>query len=100
LHLYIALYKAQKTKSLIAENIKKAEQQVVDFKAMEENGLIARNDLLKAELQLSNYKVAYQEAAKNVRILNYQLNTLIGIDENTTLDEIQLTERSEEHTSE
>lgn len=92
LHLYIALYKAQKTKSLIAENIKKAEQQVVDFKAMEENGLIARNDLLKAELQLFNYKVAYQEAAKNVRILNYQLNTLIGIDENTTLDEIQLTE--------
>lgn len=94
MHLYIALYKAQKTKSLIAENIKKAEQQVVDFKAMEENGLIARNDLLKAELQLFNYKVAYQEAAKNVRILNYQLNTLISIDENTTLDEIQLTEVS------
>lgn len=91
LHLYLALYKAQQTTSLIAENIKKSEQQVKDFKAMEENGLIARNDLLKAELQLSDYKVSYQEAAKNVKVLNYQLNTLLGLNSNTELDEIKLT---------
>lgn len=90
LHIYTALYKAQQTQKIIAENIKKAEQQVVDFKAMEQNGIIARNDLLKAELQLSNYKVSYQEATKNTRILNYQLNLLIGIDENILLEDIEL----------
>lgn len=90
LHLYLALYKAQQTTSLIAENIKKSEQQVKDFKAMEENGIIARNDLLKAELQLSNYKVSYQEAAKNVKVLNYQLTTLLGLGENVELDDIKL----------
>ena len=90
MHLYVALYKAQQTTQLIAENIKKAEQQVVDFKAMEQNGVIARNDLLKAELQLSNYKVSYQEALKNVNVLSYQLSVLLGLDENTNYDNIQL----------
>lgn len=90
LHLYLSLYKSQQTTFLIAENIKQSEQQVKDFKAMEENGLIARNDLLKSELQLSNYKVSYQEAVKNVKVLNYQLSTLLGLDENTVLDDIKL----------
>jgi len=90
MHIYIALYKAQQTTQLIAENIKKSEQQVVDFKAMEENGVIARNDLLKAQLQLSNYKVSHQEAVKNVKVLSYQLSVLLGLDEDTNYDTINL----------
>lgn len=86
--LYVALYKAQQTAKLMEENIKRAEQQVTDFKAMEENGLIARNDLLKSELQLSNYQVALQEANKNVNVVNYQLVTLLQMDENTRFDQI------------
>ncbi len=89
-HLYLALYQAQQARGLIAENIKKAEQQAADFKAMEQNGIIARNDLLKAELQLSNYKVSYQEAIKNANVINYQLNTLLGLPEYTQLDDINL----------
>ncbi len=89
-HLYLGLYQAQQTADLIAENIKKAEQQVVDFKAMEQNGIIARNDLLKAELQLSNFKVAHQEALKNAKVINYQLNTLLGFDEHTVIEHISL----------
>ena len=46
--LYVNLFKAQESTSLIAENIKSAEQRVKDFTAMEQNGLFARNDLLKA----------------------------------------------------
>ena len=90
MHDYIALYKVKKTTELIAENIKKAEQQVHDFKAMEANGVIARNDLLKAELQLSNYKVSYQEAVKNTKVLNQKLAMLLGLNENTEFKDIQL----------
>lgn len=57
---------------------------------METNGVIARNDLLKAQLQLSNYKVSYQEAVKNVKILSYQLSTLLGLEENTDFEAITL----------
>lgn len=85
IRLYVALYKAQQTATLMEENIKRSEQQVTDFKAMEANGLIARNDLLKTELQLSNYRVALQEAVKNVKVVNYQLVTLLQLDESTVI---------------
>ncbi len=91
-NLYLSLYKAQQTNLLIAENIKQSEQRVSDFKAMLDNGLIARNDLLKAELQLSNYQVSLQEAQKNIKVLNYQLANFLKIDENTQLDQINLAE--------
>lgn len=91
-NLYLSLYKAQQTNLLIAENIKQSEQRVSDFKAMLDNGLIARNDLLKAELQLSNYQVSLQEAQKNIKVLNYQLANFLKIDEDTQLDQINLGE--------
>lgn len=92
INLYINLYKAQQTALLMEENIKRSEQRVVDFKAMEANGIIPRNDLLKAELQLSNYKVALQEAQKNATVLNYQLVNFLKLEEGTQVSVIHLEE--------
>ncbi|WP_442787468.1 TolC family protein [Flavobacterium suncheonense] len=83
--LYVSLYKAQESEKLIQENIKRAEQRVKDFKAMEQNGLIARNDLLKAQLQVSNYQIALEEARKNSNIINFQLATLLKLPEETQI---------------
>lgn len=84
--MYVALYKAQESVSLIEENIKSAQQRVNDFSAMEQNGLLARNDLLKAQLQVSNFQVSLDEAKKNVNIMNYQLATLLKLPENTNIN--------------
>ncbi|WP_270087760.1 TolC family protein [Sphingobacterium sp. SYP-B4668] len=92
LSLYLNLYKAQQTTLLIEENIKRATQRVMDFKAMETNGVIARNDLLKAELQLSNYLVAQQEARKNVKVMNYQLVNFLKLEDGTEFDRVDLAE--------
>ena len=43
---YANLYRAQKSVTLISENLKLAEQRVTDFTDLEKNGVIARNDLL------------------------------------------------------
>jgi len=83
--LYVTLYKANESEKLIQENIKRAEQRVTDFKAMEQNGIIARNDLLKAQLQVSNYQIALEEAKKNVNIVNFQLVTLLKLSEGTQI---------------
>lgn len=90
INLFISLYKAQQTALLMEENIKRAEQRVIDFRAMEANGIIPRNDLLKSELQLSNYKVALQEAEKNKAVLNYELVNFLKLDEGTHISAIQL----------
>lgn len=82
--LYLNLYKAQQMVNVVKENLKSAQQRVKDFNAMEENGLLARNDLLKAQLQESNINVTLQEAKKNVRILNYRLAIFLKLPENST----------------
>lgn len=83
---YINLYKARQTVSLVKENLKSAQQRVKDFSAMEENGLLARNDLLKAKLQESNVRVTLEESIKNERILNYRLATLLKLPEGTAIE--------------
>lgn len=83
IQLYVNLYKAQQSQKLIQENQKRALQRVKDFKAMMDNGIIAKNDYLKAELQVSNYQIAYEEAVANEEILSYQLALLLKMDENS-----------------
>ena len=82
---YASLYKAQKSVELLDENLVSSNQQVKDFTAMEENGLLARNDLLKAQLQSSQIELSLAEAKKNVKLLNYNLITLLKLDPNTQI---------------
>ncbi len=78
---YANLYRAQKSVKLITENLKSAEQRVTDFKNLETNGIIARNDLLKAQLQQSKIQLSLDEAYKNVSVVNYYLITLLKLPE-------------------
>ncbi len=87
---YAKLFQAQKSVLLITDNLKVAQQRVLDFTDLEKNGIIARNDLLKAKLQESKTELSLAEAKKNVIVLNYYLTSIlqlpdnynIGIDEN------------------
>lgn len=84
--LFSNLYKAQETVLLIQDNLKSAMQRVADFSAMEQNGLIARNDLLKAQLQQSNVELALENAKKNTAVANHKLTTLLQLPENTEVE--------------
>ncbi|RZK09817.1 MAG: TolC family protein [Flavobacterium sp.] len=82
---YADLYKAQKSVELFKESLKSSQQRVTDFTAMEQNGIIARNDLLKAKLQVSNVQLSLAEAEKNVRLVNYYLVTLLKLSPDTQI---------------
>lgn len=83
---FLNLYKATQTITLIEENLKSAQQRVTDFSAMEQNGILARNDLLKAQLQESNIQLSLEEAKKNENILNYRLAVLLKLPEGTKIE--------------
>lgn len=83
--LYASMYKAEKTVELLKENQKSAEQRVTDFIQLEKNGIIPRNDLLKAQLQASNVKLSLAKATKDLNIVNFQLITLLKLDAATKL---------------
>ncbi len=84
--LFASLYKSQEMVKLFQENLKSAQQRTKDFLAMVDNGLMARNDLLKAQLQESNIQLSLDNAIKNVNVVNYRLVTLLGLTENTIID--------------
>ena len=86
IQMYLSLYKANATIDLVKDNLKSADQRVKDFTNMEENGLLARNDLLKAQLQQANIELSLANAKKNARILNYNLNALLKLPEDTTIN--------------
>lgn len=83
---YASLYKAQKSVELLDENLISSNQRVKDFLAMEENGLLARNDLLKAQLQSSQIELSLAEAKKNVKLLNFNLITLLKLNPSTEIE--------------
>ena len=84
--LFAKLFQSQQTATLIEDNLKSAQQRTKDFSAMVDNGLMARNDLLKAQLQESNIQLSLDTARKNENIINYQLVTILQLPENTQID--------------
>ncbi|WP_264563712.1 TolC family protein [Flavobacterium sp. N3904] len=82
---YANLYKAQRTIELLKENQKSAEQRVTDFIALEKNGIIPRNDLLKSQLQVSQIQLTLDEALNNEKIINFYLVTLLKLPTETKL---------------
>lgn len=84
--LFAKLYQSQEMIELFKENLKSAQQRTKDFLAMVDNGLMARNDLLKAQLQESNVQLSMDNAQKNFNIINFQLVTLLKLPEGTIVD--------------
>jgi outer membrane protein len=82
---YSNLYKATKSVELVKENLAREEQRVKDFTNLERNGLMARNDLLKAQLQQSNIELSLLEAENNLKITNINMALLLGLPEDGEL---------------
>lgn len=82
---YYNLYKADATLRLVRENLSTAEQRVKDFSNLEANGIIARNDLMKAELQQGNMELAVLDAENNRKISNFNFNLMLGLQDSTKI---------------
>jgi outer membrane protein TolC len=82
---YCNLYKAKRSVELVKETLEREEQRVKDFSDLEKNGLLARNDLLKAQLQQSNVELALLEAESNLKMTTVNMALLLGLPEGTAL---------------
>jgi outer membrane protein TolC len=81
----INLYKAYTAIGLVKENLQQSEQRVKDLTNLEKNGLLARNDLLKAELQSSNIELTLLDAESNYKVASVNMNIMMGLPEQTIL---------------
>ncbi len=83
---YSNLYKAERAIQLVKENIAREKSRVGNFTNLEKNGLLAKNDLLKAQLQLSNIELSLMEAESSYKIAAINMNLMLGLPENTVLE--------------
>lgn len=83
---YTNLYKASRAVSVIRENVKASAQRDTVFSRLEQNGLLARNDLLKAQLQTSNIELSLLDAESNRSVANTNMNLMLGLPDNTEIE--------------
>jgi outer membrane protein len=85
INLFANLYKAKESVNLVRESLAQSKQRVADFSNLEKNGLLARNDLLKAELETSNIALSLLDAENNWKLANVSMNLVLGLPERTEL---------------
>lgn len=78
---YINLYKAFQAVVLVKENLQSSLSRDSNFANLEKNGLLARNDLLKSQLQSSSIELSELEAANNYKIATVNMNLMLGLPE-------------------
>ncbi len=86
INAYVNLYKAGVTVDVVKENLKQSRQQDSVFSRLEQNGLLARNDLLKSELHTSNVELSLLDAQSNLKTASINMDLMIGYPESTILE--------------
>ncbi len=79
------LFKANTAIRLVKENLLQSQQRSKELSDLEKNGLLARNDLLKAELQSSNIELNLLDAENNLDLANLNMNLMLGLAPETQL---------------
>ena len=82
---YANLFKAAQTVSIIKDNLAQSRQREKEFSDLEKNGLLARNDLLKAQLQSSNIELALLDAENNLQLAEMNMDILLGFSTDTQI---------------
>jgi outer membrane protein len=83
---YTNLYKADAVIVVLKENLKTAQQRDATFSRLEQNGLLARNDLLKAQLQTSNIELSLLDAENNENLAKINMAIMLGLPENSNIE--------------
>jgi len=82
---YNNLYKSKAAVDLVNENLQSARERATQFSNLEKNGLLPRNELLKAQLQVSNTELSLLDAQNNWKLANINMDLMLGLPESTEL---------------
>lgn len=80
------LYKSASAVKLVQDNLQQSRQREKDFSNLEKNGLLARNDLLKAQLQTSNIELSLLDAQNNLQMATVNMDLMLGLPAHTELE--------------
>lgn len=82
---YYNLYKVLQSKKVVAQNLGTIDQQIKQSQRFFDQGLVTKNDVLRFQLQRANIELNEIDLETNRKIINYNLNVLLGLPEGTQL---------------
>jgi outer membrane protein len=79
---YLSIYKMMKLQKIFEENIKEEKSRLKEVQSLQKHGTVTKNEVIRAELQLSDRELNALTNSKNIKIALHDLKTLIQIPEN------------------
>jgi outer membrane protein len=92
INAYYNLYKVLQSKKVVQQNLVTIDAQIKQSQRFFDQGLVTKNDVLRFQLQRSNIELNGIDLENNRRIINYNMNILLGLPEGTELNIAQITE--------
>lgn len=86
LRQYLDLFSLYKQQEVFVRTIEQAEHRLADIRRMKQEGVVTRNDEIRSELELTNYRLTSRETEDNIAIVSQQLDILLGFDETYLLE--------------
>jgi len=83
---YWGLSRARELESVVADTIAQVQEHLKDVRAFYDQGLLTKNEVLRAELQLSSTELMRIDARNAVEVARTSLNTLVGLPLETDLE--------------
>ena len=79
---YLAIYKMMELQKIFEENIKEEKSRLKEVQSLQKHGTVTKNEVIRAELQLSDRELNSLTNSKNIKIALHDLKTLIQLPEN------------------
>jgi outer membrane protein TolC len=92
INAYYNLYKVLQSKKVVTQNLATIDAQIHQSQRFFDQGIVTKNDVLRFQLQRSNIELTGIDLESNRKIINYNLNILLGLPESTQLNIDQITE--------
>jgi outer membrane protein len=92
---YYNLYKVLQSQKVVKQNLESIDAQIHQSQRFFEQGLVTKNDVLRFQLQRSNVELTGIDLESNRKIINHNLDILLGLPEQTrlTIAEIPMAKR-------
>lgn len=86
INTYYSLFKVLQSKKVVAQNLESIASQLKQSQRFFEQGIVTKNDVLRFQLQQANVSLTDMEIENNRKIINYNLDILLGLDDATTIE--------------
>jgi outer membrane protein len=86
INTYYSLFKVLQSKKVVAQSLESIASQLKQAQRFFEQGIVTKNDVLRFQLQQANVSLTEIEIENNRKVINYNMDVLLGLDESTEVD--------------